>query len=332
MIFADKLTQLRKKSGWSQEDLANQMGVSRQSVSKWEGAQSIPDLDKMIKLSKMFGVSIDYLLKDEIEDAGEINLAEDYDENFYRKVSLKEAYEFLQVKEATAKPIAYGVFLCILSPICLMLLGAISETPNSRISENVAGGIGVIVLLIFVAIAVAIFISCGSKTSRFEYLENEYFETEYGVTGMIKEMKEQNKSTYTRNNIIGVMICILSVIPLFAAITIDENNELFMVEMLCVMLVLIGIGVIFFVKTGVIWESYSKLLQEGEYSKRRKERKSIISAIISAYWLSVVAIYLVISFLTNQWESTWIVYAVAAVWFPAMLAIVNAFCDRKKKN
>lgn len=115
MIFADKLTQLRKKSGWSQEDLANQMGVSRQSVSKWEGAQSIPDLDKMIKLSKMFGVSIDYLLKDEIEDAGEINLAEDYDENFYRKVSLKEAYEFLQVKEATAKPIAYGVFLCILS-------------------------------------------------------------------------------------------------------------------------------------------------------------------------------------------------------------------------
>ena len=77
MIFADKLTQLRKKSGWSQEDLANQMGVSRQSVSKWEGAQSIPDLDKMIKLSKMFGVSIDYLLKDEIEDAGEINLAED---------------------------------------------------------------------------------------------------------------------------------------------------------------------------------------------------------------------------------------------------------------
>ena len=52
MIFADKLIQLRKKAGWSQEELAGQMNVSRQSVSKWEGAQSSPDLEKMIRLSK----------------------------------------------------------------------------------------------------------------------------------------------------------------------------------------------------------------------------------------------------------------------------------------
>ena len=51
MIFADKLTQLRKKAGWSQEELAEQMNVTRQSVSKWEGAQSVPDLEKMIRLS-----------------------------------------------------------------------------------------------------------------------------------------------------------------------------------------------------------------------------------------------------------------------------------------
>ena len=47
MIFADKLIQLRKKSGWSQEELAEQLNVSRQSVSKWEGAQAVPDLEKM---------------------------------------------------------------------------------------------------------------------------------------------------------------------------------------------------------------------------------------------------------------------------------------------
>ena len=46
MIFADKLILLRKKAGWSQEELADQMHVTRQSVSKWEGAQSIPDLEK----------------------------------------------------------------------------------------------------------------------------------------------------------------------------------------------------------------------------------------------------------------------------------------------
>ena len=68
MIFADKLIALRKKEGWSQEELAQQLNVSRQSVSKWEGAQSVPDLDKIVQLSRIFGVSTDYLLKDELEE------------------------------------------------------------------------------------------------------------------------------------------------------------------------------------------------------------------------------------------------------------------------
>ena len=64
MILADKIAELRKKNGWSQEELAGQLGVSRQSVSKWESASSIPDLDKILKMSEIFGVSTDYLLKD----------------------------------------------------------------------------------------------------------------------------------------------------------------------------------------------------------------------------------------------------------------------------
>ena len=67
MILADKIAELRKKNGWSQEELAGQLGVSRQSVSKWESASSIPDLDKILKMSEIFGVSTDYLLKDSNE-------------------------------------------------------------------------------------------------------------------------------------------------------------------------------------------------------------------------------------------------------------------------
>ena len=67
MILADKIIELRKKNGWSQEDLAEKLDVSRQSISKWEGAQSIPDMNKILKLSEVFSVSTDYLLKDEIE-------------------------------------------------------------------------------------------------------------------------------------------------------------------------------------------------------------------------------------------------------------------------
>ena len=61
MILADKIINERKKNGWSQEELAEKLSVSRQSVSKWEGAQSVPDLQKVIQMAELFGVSCDYL-------------------------------------------------------------------------------------------------------------------------------------------------------------------------------------------------------------------------------------------------------------------------------
>ena len=64
----DKIINLRKKNGWSQEELAHKLGVSRQSISKYEGAQAVPDLDKILKLSQIFGVTTDYLIKDEMEE------------------------------------------------------------------------------------------------------------------------------------------------------------------------------------------------------------------------------------------------------------------------
>lgn len=63
MTLADRIQTLRKSKGISQEDLADQVGVSRQAVSKWESEQSIPDLDKLILMSDFFEVTTDYLLK-----------------------------------------------------------------------------------------------------------------------------------------------------------------------------------------------------------------------------------------------------------------------------
>ena len=68
MILADKIISLRKKAGWSQEELAEKMGVSRQAISKWEGALSVPDMNRILKLSELFDVSTDYLLRDEMEE------------------------------------------------------------------------------------------------------------------------------------------------------------------------------------------------------------------------------------------------------------------------
>ena len=64
MTLAEKILSLRTQRGMSQDDLAEKLEVSRQSVSKWETAQSTPDLDKIIKLADLFGVSVDQLVRD----------------------------------------------------------------------------------------------------------------------------------------------------------------------------------------------------------------------------------------------------------------------------
>lgn len=127
MILADKLIDLRKKSGWSQEELADGLEVSRQSVSKWESAQSVPDMNRILKLSALFGVSTDYLLKDELgpETLRSESLPVSDAEPSLRQVDLEEASAFLNYRAVAARRISLGVMLCILSPVVLILLSGL---------------------------------------------------------------------------------------------------------------------------------------------------------------------------------------------------------------
>lgn len=328
MILADKIIELRKKNGWSQEELAEKMNVTRQSVSKWEGAQSVPDLDKILLLSQIFGVSTDYLLKEEMEETEYTEVLSEVEEPMRRRVSMEEANEFLAIKETTAKQIAMAAFACILSPICLMVLATISEFAEWGISENMACGIGLIILVIMVTGAVAVFISCGMKTSPFEYLETCIIETEYGVSGMVKERQKQYRDTYIRNNIVGTCICILSAIPIFVGAFFSKSDIVF-IGLLAATLVLVGVGVIFFITAGIKWASMEKLLQEGEYSLQKKRKNKVIEVVATVYWLVIVAVFLGYSFLTEDWGRSWIIWPVAGVLFGAVAAICSIFEEKK---
>lgn len=329
MILADKIMMLRKKSGWSQEEFAEKMNVTRQSVSKWEGAQSVPDLDKILLMSRIFGVSTDYLLKDEVE-AAEDAYTEPAEEDYaVRRVSMEEAVAFLKVKTETAGKIALGVLLCILSPVCLLMLLAGCETDQPVITETAAIGIGLVVMLIMVTIAVALFVFCGMQTAPYEYMEQEVLDTEYGVIGMVKERQKAYAQTYIRYNILGICCCILSVVPLFVCLTISDEGFLVML-MVCLMLILVGIGVVFLVTAGIRHESMQKLLQEGEYAKERKTTFSLTRTVSGVYWLLATAIFLGYSFCTNDWGNSWIIWPVAGVLFAAVAVICDALEKRKK--
>ena len=197
-------------------------------------------------------------------------------------------------------------------------------------NEDIAGGIGMIALIIFIAIAAVMFISSGSKTASFAYLEKEKFETEYGVSGMVKERKAKYKDLHTKNNIAGTCLCITALIPLFVGAIVDADNDLFLMIMLSFSFLIAGIGVICFIKTGIIWASYEKLLQEGEYSKEKKEKPSITDAVYTAYWAIATAVYLGYSLSSNNWGQSWVIWVVAGVMFCAVVAITNTF-DKKSK-
>lgn len=318
MILADKIIMLRKKNGWSQEELADKLNVTRQSVSKWEGAQSVPDLERILQLSKVFGVSTDYLLKDELEEEEYTGDMEEAGQKSMHKVSMEEANAFLAVKKQTANWIAIASALFILSPVALFLLAAASETNLLSLSENAAGGIGMCILLLMVGVGVAICIISGMKTKDYEYLEKERIETEYGVAGMVKERMKKYQPTYTRYHVLGTVFCILAVMPLFLCIIFTEN-EFALTCMLVLLFLLIAIGVVFFTIAGINHAGMQTLLQEGDYSIEAKHsRKNGIGAV---YWPVVTAIYLAYSFITNGWERSWIIWAVAGVLFVAVKAV-----------
>ena len=331
MILADKIINLRKKNGWSQEELAEKLGVTRQSISKYEGAQSIPDLDKILKLSEIFGVTTDYLIKDELEEEeyvpSQMQENESESDRSVHKVTMEMANEYLQIIDWSAGKTAFATMLCILSPIVLLMLGAMSEMPDYHISENAAAGIGICVLIVLIAIAVTIFILCGMKTKKYEFMEKEDIETAYGVSGMVKEKRDAYHSPYVTQLVIGITCCICSVIPLFGTLAVSES-DFYMVSAVCMLLALVAIGTYFIVKSAAKMNAMNQLLEEEDYTRQKKHENKKMSGPVTVYWLIATAIYLAWSFTTNDWDRTWIIWPVVGVLFPAFYAIVNGI--RKK--
>lgn len=324
MILADKIVSLRKKAGWSQEDLAEKLGVTRQSVSKWEGAQSVPDMDKIVMMSRLFGVSTDFLLKDELEEETPCAAAQD-DDTPLRRVSLTQASAYLALRKAAAPKIAIATALCITSPVTLILLAGMSEVQRFPISGNAAAGIGLCVMLVLLAVAVSIFLRTDADVRDYRFLEEEPFETEYGVEGMVRQRQQEYKDTHTRLVTVGVVLCVLAAVPLFAAMCINGSDLLY-IAAVCALLVLVAIGCLALVTAGVYQGAMEQLLEEGDYTRPQKKHHKLMGTVTMIYWLTTTAVFLLYTYGPHgngQPRYSWIIWAVAGVLYAAVMGIVR---------
>lgn len=322
MILAEKIIALRKRMNWSQEELAEKLDISRQSVSKWEVGATIPELDKILKMSELFGVSTDYLLKDEIEET-ELMGGKDTSEG--RVVTVEEANAYMNTAGEVCGRMAAAISMFILSPVCLIQMGAMSE---GSILEDRMSIFGVIILLVVVAAGVAILIFNGMKLEKYKYLEEEVFSLQYGVEGIVEKRKSDFEGRYRIAVVVGTVLCIIGVIPLFLVSAFTEN-EVALSGSVNILLIFVATAVHLFVRNGIVKESFDKLLQCGEYTIENKTVNKKVSYFPGAYWLVMTAIYLGYSFYTNDWHKTWIIWPVAGVLFAAIYGILREVAKRK---
>ena len=337
-MLSEKIINLRKSRGWSQEELAERLNVSRQSVSKWESGISNPDLDKIVAMSTLFGVTTDYLLKDATTEQSEPirDFVHEDEKEFEepikeeplptREVTAAEAEEYLAAVKKAGPRIALGVLLCILSPVAIILLSGLSDM-GMLISESLATAIGIATLFAFLGVAIAIFIPTGMSLSKYEYLGKHLLVLPETLEKSLSEEYETNNKKELIYITCGILSCIFGVLVLILTACLFPLMKVVHIIAVSALFLFAAVGVYIIVRTCYLRGAYQKLLQIEDYDAKRKITAHFEIEMNAIYWPIVLAIYLGISFLTHRWDITWIVWPVAAI----LSTPVEMMFRRKKK-
>ncbi|QBG36459.1 helix-turn-helix domain-containing protein [Litorilituus sediminis] len=321
MILAEKIIKCRKQLGWSQEELAEKMNISRQSVSKWESANSIPDLNRIIKLAEIFDVTTDYLLKDE-QEVSQPN--QETKVSNLKQVSMEQASEYVANKLKVSALVTKGVILCICSVVPLFFFLAMAETNRLNITDDIAAALGIVCILVMVAIAVSNFLKTNQYEEQTSLIDEESFELAYGVHSVFQDKLTKFRATYNRRLSIGIFLFIISFVPLMLANIFFDGKELMML-MLIVLFILIAAGVFIISPVSAEYDAYNNILKDCSLNSEKSRRAKRAEKLAAFYWPLLVTIYLGWSLWTMNWAVTWIVWPVGAVLFGALVGLMELF-------
>ena len=237
-----------------------------------------------------------------------------------KMLSLDEAKSFLKNTVTRSQLIATGVLLCILSPVPVIFIDGWLTT-NKFITAISA--FGVFFMFLLIGIGVALFISPGTMKSKWLSITNRTVGIDFQVTDYTKNQFESTRSNHAVCLSIGCMLCILSFTPSIILDAVLPNNFGYALSG-GFLFIFVAIGVYLIVFTCNRAKGYESLLALNargtignthvpEAAKEIEYTSPAVTTIMSVFWQTVTCIYLCVSFLTFDWEITWIIWPVAGV-------------------
>lgn len=319
MILAEKIVRLRKQVGWSQEELAEKMNISRQSVSKWESTNSIPDLNKIIMLAEIFDVSTDFLLKDENEA---FDSSDESKEPGIIQISLEQAVKYIENKMEVSALVTKGVMFCVCSVVPLFFFLAMAETNRLNLTGDIAAAIGIVSILVMVSIGISFFIRTNQYESDISVIDNEAFELAYGVHSVFKEKLKKFRPTYNLRLSFGIFMFIISFVPLMFVSMFFGGSDIVLM-MLIVLFLMIAAGIYIVAPVSAKFDAYNNILKDSCLETAKSKRTKRVEKLAAFYWPLLTAIFLGWSLWTMDWGVTWIVWPVGAVLFAALVGLME---------
>lgn len=290
MSFGEKIQQLRKEKGLSQEDLAHQLNISRQAVSKWESQNGYPEIEKMILISDLFQVSLDYLMKEDYEEHENETISS------FRLMTQQNIKDYLHFKKSFALGISCSVLLMIIGLFIAVLCADTSYQSIGVFGFLIMVGIGVFFIIMTTLL----------KESKFK-IEREEIKVAFNDLQNLQEQYQHFHKYFTLAIAGGVLLIIVSLacIALLHETYSQYENILGAQFLLC-----IGIAVFLFIYFGILKDAYQFLIHNKAYIKAKKKEQQIEN--IYAFTMPLAAVlYMIMGFTQNWWHPGWVIFPLA---------------------
>ena len=308
MTFGENLQFLRKRAGLTQEDLAEQMEVSRQSVSKWESNSAYPEMEAILRLCDLFGVDMDTLLRGDVS---------------HRFMEDTAGYD--RHMNAFSRAIAGGVGLILLGVTILVTL-LTGLTADAEVA--VYPIVGTAILLICITVAVAIFIVFGMGHDRFrkKHPTIQPFYTEEQIDAYERRLPLLIA--------LPVVLILIGVVIKVAIVLVPElsnmdNQDKWALIGTSILLLCITVAVTVLVWAGIQKDKYDiekynrQTRQELSPTPQQKRLNRLIGAVWGSGMVLATALFLPLGFTMDLWSSAKVIYPVAALLCAAVTILLR---------